>query len=152
VSNLWTGRLVREEGSELVEYSVTIILLLTMLFGIAAFAQALYSYHFVAHAAREATRWASVNGANCAADSSCKAPAAQSDVQTYVSNLIPPGIDPSQVKVTASWPTTTGICATPNAPGCPVEVQVTYSFHVAVPLVPIGPLAMSSSSQMIITH
>jgi Flp pilus assembly protein TadG len=150
VSNVWTERLAREEGSELVEYSVTIILLLTMLFGIAAFGQALYSYHFIAHAAREATRWASVNGATCATD--CTKPAGQNEVQTYVDNMIPPGIDSSQLKVTASWPSTTGICAVPNAPGCPVEVQVTYTFHVAVPLVPIGPLALSSSSQMIITH
>ncbi len=97
------------------------ILLLTMLFGIAAFGQALYSYHFVAHAAREATRWASVNGANCAADSSCKAPAAQSDVQTYVSNLIPPGIDPRRsVRNRLVAYDDFRICAAANnAPGAP---------------------------------
>lgn len=51
-----------EKGSVLVESAITVAVLFVILFGIIDFGRALYTYHFVANAAREATRWASVNG------------------------------------------------------------------------------------------
>jgi Flp pilus assembly protein TadG len=147
------GRLKKDEGSTLVEYAVVFILLITMVFGIIGFGDALYSYSFVNHAAREATRWAAVNGANCKTDSSCGAPAKASDVQTYVTNIAPPGIDSSKVTATATWPSSTGVCSTTsNAPGCKVNVQVSYSFHFNVPLIRTSALTLSSSSEMVISH
>ena len=89
-----------------------------MLFGVVDFGRALYAYHFVSHAAREASRWAAVNGTTCGNDAvtgtgdtgSCTAPvtgssgsyslctsgctyASQTDVQNYVQMIAPPGID-----------------------------------------------------------
>lgn len=55
-------------GSGLLEYAIVGILLLMMIFGIAGFGQLLYSYHFVSHAAREAARFAMVNGGTCNSD------------------------------------------------------------------------------------
>jgi Flp pilus assembly protein TadG len=150
-SNL--SRLHGEDGSSLVEFAIIAIVLVTLLVGIAGFGHALYAYHFVSHAAREATRWASVNGSQCANDSSCKASAAASDVQNYVNGIVPPGIDPNKLTVTATWPTVTGICATKsNAPGCTVQVQVSYSFSFIFPLIHTSPVQLSSTSQMIISH
>ena len=124
-----------------------------MLFGICGFGQALYAYHFVSHAAREATRWAAVNGYTCTNDASCTAPATQTDIQNYVARLTPPGIDPSNLTVSATWPSTEGICAKyDNDPGCTVEVKVSYKYSFILPLIGINPLTLSSTSDMIIAH
>jgi Flp pilus assembly protein TadG len=147
------ARLKGEEASSLVEYAVIMTMLFMLLFGIAGFAEALYSYHFVAHAAREGTRWASLNGSTCAGDGSCGSPAAASDVQTYINNMVPAGIDGSKVTVNATWPSTAGVCATTdNAPGCPVEVQVSYQFNFNFPLIKVSQLTLQSSSEMTIAH
>ena len=53
------------DGSNLLEYAIIFIVLMMMIFGIAGFGQLLYSYHFVSHAAREAARFAMVNGQTC---------------------------------------------------------------------------------------
>jgi Flp pilus assembly protein TadG len=146
-------QLQRDDGSNIVEYGIVFILFATMLFGIAGFGHALYAYHFVSHAAREATRWASVNGSTCASDSSCTAPAKGSDVTTFVDNIVPMGVNSSNVAVNTSWPSTAGVCAaTSNAPGCAVKVQVSYNFSFILPLIHTNAITVSSSSQMLISH
>jgi len=146
-------RLKGEDGNSLLEYAPVCILFTTMLFGVCGFGLALYAYHFVSHAAREATRWAAVNGFTCTSDMSCTAPATATDIQNHVTQLTPPGIDPKKLTVNPSWPSTTGICATEsNEPGCTVEVQVSYSYSFILPLVRSTPLTLSSTSEMIIAH
>jgi len=146
-------RLRGENGAGVVEYALVFILFVTIVFGVCGFGLALYDYHFVSHAAREATRWAAVNGHACASDSSCTAPATAADIQNYVAQLAPQGINPNNLTVTASWPSTDGICATvSNDPGCAVQVQVSYSYAFILPLIGINPLNLSSTSQMIIAH
>jgi Flp pilus assembly protein TadG len=126
-------RLKGEEGSGLVEYALIFVLLMTMLLGIMEFAAMLYDYHFVSNAAREATRWAAVNGSACTSDASCTAPvtcassgcttctttgcasAASADITNYVEMLaIPAGINTSSacgssgnsacLTTTPTWP------------------------------------------------
>jgi hypothetical protein len=181
VSQFFTGRAatglrrLRGEEGNLVEYSGIIILLLTMLLGIGDFGHALYAYHFVSHAAREATRWAAVNGyccgSNCAGgDGSCNGqngmnngPASSTDIQNYVKNLASSGVDASKLTVSASWPVQTNspqLCSSPvngtspqqNYPGCTVEVQVSYNVDLLLPLPGMGPMTLSSRSQMVIAH
>lgn len=164
-----------QRGAALVEYAFTFILSIILFLGIMGFGQALYAYHFVSNAAKEATRWASVNGANCNSDSSCNGvapmnngPATATDVNAYVQNHIPPGIDAANVTTSvcgvaggAACPASTpAFCttavgtqpATPNAPGCTVQVTVNYNYSFIFPLLPSAPLALSSSSTMIIVH
>jgi Flp pilus assembly protein TadG len=150
-------RLKGEEGTDLVEFAIMSILLMTLLFGIAGFGHALYAYHFVSNEAREATRWAAVNGSTCTDDGSCAATATGGDIQTYVRNHTPPGIDSTQVNAVTTWnpagsngPTTCS--TTPKAPGCTVEVQVTYNFQFVFPLISTSPLPLSSTSEMVIAH
>jgi Flp pilus assembly protein TadG len=161
-------RLKGECGSTLIEYALVLILFLTMLFGIMGFGLALYAYHFVSNEAKEAARWAAVNGSTCADDGSCNGtngmsdgPASEADIQNYVNNHVPMGIDSSKVKVT--WPNSaTGcptigpclsVCATtPDAPGCTVQVTVSYDFHFIFPLIDSNPLTLSSTSEMVIAH
>lgn len=182
-------RLRADEGASLLEYAIVCILSLVMMFGIMDFGRALYTYHFVSHAAREATRWAAVNGSTCNADAggtnpgSCTAPvtcsggtctactsgcapASLADIQNYVQMITPAGIDPNQVTTTPTSvigtkctsdakPSgcTPAICTnTWNAPGCTVQVQVSYNFGFLVPLVHNGSITLSSTSQMVIAH
>jgi Flp pilus assembly protein TadG len=149
--------LMGEEGTDLVEFAIMFLLLMTLLFGIAGFGHALYAYHFVSNAAREATRWAAVNGSTCGTDGSCTAPATATDVQTFVTNRTPPGIDSNQITVTPTWnpagsngPST--CTKTNNAPGCTVEVQVSYNFQFVFPLIRTSVLPLSSTSEMVIAH
>lgn len=150
-----------ERGSALVEFALVFILLMTILLGVAGFGHALYAYHYVSSAARQATRWAIVNGATCATDNTCAAPAAKSDVQTFIQNITPQGIDWSQVTVTTCGmagdtecgDSTLTVCATTvNSPGCVAQVNVSYNFQFIFPLLPANTLTLSSTSEMTIAH
>ena len=108
-----------EDGNGLVEYALVLMFLMSMLLGIVDFGRALYTYHFLSNAAREATRWAAENGAACGpydavsnptGDNSCNGvggmnngSASGADILTYVKNHTPPGIDPAQINVTSTW-------------------------------------------------
>jgi Flp pilus assembly protein TadG len=149
--------LTGEDGTDLVEFAIVFLLLMTLLFGIAGFGHALYAYHFVTNEAREATRWAAVNGSTCATDSSCTAPATATAVQSFVTNHTPLGIDSTQVTVTPTWNPAgsfgPSICnTTNNAPGCTVEVQISYNFRFVFPLISTTVLPLSSTSEMVIAH
>jgi Flp pilus assembly protein TadG len=128
-------RLKRASGATIVEFALVFIILITMLFGIAGFGHMLYAYHFANHAAKEATRWAMVNGATCNNDAafssnakgSCTAPvtcsagscstcssgcasATSTDISNYVQIMTPPGIDPSKIATSA--------CGVSDTPAC----------------------------------
>jgi Flp pilus assembly protein TadG len=162
----WTAkawrRLELEQGSSLVEFALIVVIFMSMILGIMDFGRALYSYHFVSHAAREATRYAAVRGSTCTLDGSCTndgycaTVATTACLPTYVKNTTPPGIDTTKITTTASWPVQTSspaVCkTTSNAPGCTVEVQVSYSFSFLVPLVHTGAVTLSSTSEMVIAH
>jgi Flp pilus assembly protein TadG len=160
----------------MVEYAFIFLFVMAVLLGIMDFSRALYDYHFVSNAARDATRWAAVNGLTCASDGSCNGtggmnngPASPSDIQAYVANRIPMGIDPNRLMTTVNYPTVTpepSICttyptapgcncytlATENSPGCTVAVQVSYQFNFLFPLVHISPINLSSTSRLVIVH
>jgi Flp pilus assembly protein TadG len=151
-------KLKREDGNNLIEYAIVFMFLMSMLLGIVDFSRALYTYHFLSNAAREATRYAAVRGSTCNDDLSCSAatpdtgPAAPGNtvIQDYVATIVPPGLKSTNVTTTPSWPGTGTICTVLNNPGCPVEVQVSYPFNFVVPFIRTAPLTLSSSSQMII--
>jgi len=152
-------RIRDEQGGSLVEFALGSSVLLMTLFGIFAICLALYSYVFVAEAAREATRYALVRGSSCTGFSDCGITSAE--LNTYVKNLGYPGINTSKLSATATWlspsanvPTTWSACTPCNAPGDAVEVQVTYTFPLGIPFWPkSGSLIhMSSSSQMTISQ
>lgn len=176
----WAGsrlqRLKGEDGNSLLEYAFVAMLFFIMLLGIIDFGRALYAYHFVSHAAREATRYAAVHGSTCNSDGSCSianpdtGPALSTNtvIQDYVQSIVPSGLDSSKVTTTPNWPTppepavcttdptTLGcncyVTATQNAPGCTVEVQVQYAFPFLYPFIHTGTLNLSSTSEMVIVH
>jgi len=151
----------REKGGTLVEFALVFIVLMTMIFGVFGFGHALYVYHFLDYTARDATRFASVHGSTCNDDLSCSTtggPASSGNtvIQNYVANLIPPGINSKILTVTPTYPLVAGgptTCgATQNAPGCTVQVTLTYPFKFNLPLMPTWTINMSSSSELVIAH
>lgn len=157
------GRLRRERGATMVEFAFVLILLLTLVLGIMGFGHALYVYHFLSNTSREASRWAAVNGSTCSDDGSCNGtgsmnngPASATDIQNYALGLVPTGIDAAQLTVATSWPTVANgpaVCAkTSNAPGCTVQVTLSYNFTFIFPLLPTATVPMSSTSEMVIAH
>ncbi len=146
----------KKRGSALVEFAFIVPLLFALVFGVIDFGRALYSYHFVSNAAREATRWASVRGWTCTDLNNCRASA--SDISAYVKSIAPLGIDTSssRLSATTTWvapPNNLAICNTyNNNPGCAVQVQVNYQFKFVLPFLPTSGITMSSTSQMIISQ
>lgn len=170
----------RERGSTLLEFAVTIIILLTFLFGIIDFSRALYTYHFVAHSAREATRYAVVRGSQCQLLAANGCPATSTSIETFVQGMATGiGVDKNSVEVTSNWSvptydgsgpqtenctlnTTTGLL---DNPGCMIQVTVAYPFKFIFPFMPsntctIGPagqtvtgnICMTSTSEMVISQ
>jgi Flp pilus assembly protein TadG len=136
-------RIRAEEGSSIVEFAFSFMILCTVLFGIMELALCFYTFNFVAETAREATRYASVRGSKCSGFSDCQI--TQGQLTTYVQNLAYPGIDPSALNVTLTE-------ASGNTPGNPVQVTITYQFPLAVPFLFKNTWALTSTSQMVISQ
>jgi Flp pilus assembly protein TadG len=141
-----------DSGSNLVEYAILFIAFMMLMFGITGFGHALYAYTFVSNVARDASRWAAVNGSTCGSDNSCNGvgimnngPASPGDVTTYVTNRTPLGIDPAQITVTTTF-------IPDNKPGSFVEVQVQYNFTFIFPLIRTSVLPLSSTSETVVIH
>jgi Flp pilus assembly protein TadG len=160
------GRVWSEEGSAILETAMSIMILLTFMFGVIETGLALYSYHFISEAAREGTRYAIVRGSlagtlACAAPGppTCQAQGGNNtgDIATYVKNLGFPGINPNNMTVNSAWSTyvhgsscpATGPC---NSPGNLITITVTYNFPLTVPFIPAQTWAMSSTAAMIIQN
>lgn len=114
-----------ERGSGMVEYAFVVIIFLSLMFGVSGFGHALFVYHHLNSAAKEAARWAAVNGHLCGTlgDNSCNGtapmnngPAKLADVLNYVKGITPTGIDPN--KITISTATTPPTCGLSDTPAC----------------------------------
>jgi Flp pilus assembly protein TadG len=139
-----------EEGQTVVESAFSLLILLMTVLGIMDLGLALYSYDFVADAAREGARYAVVHGSTCVG---CVA--TQSSVETYVKSLGLGGIRSSDLTVTATWPDTSS--CTPSVSPCNnrgnnVVVTVNYVFRLNIPLVPSSTLNLSSTSESMIAQ
>lgn len=130
-----------QRGDAIVEAAITLVFFMSLLFGIEEFGRALYAHHFVSHAAREAVRWAAVNGATCADDTSASnpggtcngtanapvynsAPATSGDVLTFVKDITPSSFNKSASRLsittcgTAGGAVDTGECADSKLTKC----------------------------------
>ena len=162
----WARRFAREEGSAMVEAALSCVILMMLLIGICEMSLALYSYHSVSYAAREATRWAMVRGSQCTGLTGCGA--SNSDIQTYLRGAALPGITSTNLSTATTWYTVTmdtsatqptavlTSCGTTpagcNVPGNQVLVTVTYSFPLRIPGIPHATWTMKSTSAMVISQ
>jgi len=164
-----------ECGASLVEFALSAAIYFSLFLGVIQMGMALYTYNFVAEAARDATRYAAVRGAQSCTISStfpnCNLlPSSTGNpLKAYVQSLGYPGSNAGNLSVTATWwePTTTSghkswttACtgatdASGNAcnlAGNMVKVVVTENYTLAVPFVPNITLPVSSVSEMMISE
>jgi Flp pilus assembly protein TadG len=126
----------RQRGAAMVEGALVMVVFLFMLFGLMDFGRMVWSYTTVAHSAREATRFASVHG------SASGHTASASQIQGIVTSSSL-GLDPSKLTTTVTF--------TPDqSAGSTVKVSVSYSFSAIAPYIPVAPIALTSTSQMVI--
>jgi Flp pilus assembly protein TadG len=149
-----------EHGSAMMEFALSAVVLLMVIFGIMDFSRAVYVYHFVSYSAQQGTRYAIVRGAHwgstsCASTTTLACNATAANVQSYVQSLATKGITASKVTVTTTWPGTnlkgssTG-CGTANSSGCLVKVKVSYSFSFILPFLPKSALGFTGTSEAVI--
>jgi Flp pilus assembly protein TadG len=151
----------RQRGSSLVEQALVLTFLLAVMFGIIDFGRALYTYHFVSEAAREATRWASVRGSTTTLPGGQATNGPGGNVQAFVANVSGMGLDSTKITATTNWPiraysnpSCVGAGNNKKNPGCIVQVQVDYAFQFTMPFLPPSTTTfnMSSTSEMVITQ
>ncbi|HUB29057.1 MAG TPA: TadE/TadG family type IV pilus assembly protein [Terracidiphilus sp.] len=105
-----------QDGASLVEVAVSLAVYLSLLFSVIEISLALYAYNFVSDAAREATRYAVIRGANSCVPSpgfpncnlqpgsitSTTNPSAN-PVLAYIDSLRYPGLDPNNLSTDVTW-------------------------------------------------
>ena len=145
-----------QSGQTLIEFAITISVLLTALFTLMEICLALYTWSTITELACEGTRYAIVRGSTCVtaaasgAGASCTASA--SAINSYVASIGYPNIGGAAITVNTRFSadgttfTTTGN----NDPNDIVRVQVSYPFPIRLPFVPKNGINMSVRSEMTI--
>jgi Flp pilus assembly protein TadG len=100
-----------DRGVNSVEFALVLTIILgPLLFGIMDMTRALYAYHFVSNAAREACRYAQVRGATFSAKGACATTTAYTcdataaNITSYVQSIVPLGIQVSSTSTPAACP------------------------------------------------
>jgi Flp pilus assembly protein TadG len=160
-----------EEGSSMLEFAFSAIIVFVLLFGSIGVAMAFYTYEVVNQYARDASRYAIVHGADCSIPptytTSCSigtggsgntAPANVA-LKTYLNHQIFPGINGANLTVRTTYAKAPGAgqCTTYpatdcNGPGDQVTVIVSYPYLYKIPFIPQRSFTMEASSTMIISQ
>ena len=131
-----------DTGQALVEFSLAIVIFLTVLMGVVDFGMAIYKYNGVSEAAREIARVASVHQGSLTFGVSSEITAAVATQQKLVPGLGSPTMSCTDVNG-ASVALVNGKCPTTAF----VNVTVTAPYRAATPLVGLlGSLTMKGSS------
>lgn len=164
-------RVGADNGATLVETAMACTIFFALLLGAFEFSLAFYTFHYTSSAAREASRYAIVRGSTCQtnlplAPASFHCGATKDDIANYVKSLGYPGIEPANMTVgvttcqgdlhagsnnrpTTTWSTCDYTGTTYNNPGDEVQINVTYSFPLAIPFWNRESVGISSSSSMV---
>jgi Flp pilus assembly protein TadG len=143
-------------GVVMVESAIVLPILFMFTIGLIVIGLGVFRYQQVAALAREGARYASVHGAQYAAESSNSA-ATPSDV--YNNAILPQavGLNPSNLTYSVTWDASnspTSANASSNPPGAPlvntVTVSVTYSWVPEMYLA--GPINLSSTAVMPVSY
>jgi Flp pilus assembly protein TadG len=138
----WSGN----EGSSLVEFAVSVPVLLTFFFGLIQVSIASYTRAAISECAREGTRYAMVHGSTCETASGASCTLTAPAIESYVSSIPWPNLGGGGMTVIANYPDIN------ESPGSRVQVTVTYVFPLNVPFTPKSSFTMSSTSLMYIVQ
>jgi Flp pilus assembly protein TadG len=155
-----------EEGSAMLEFALSAVVLFVLLFGCIGLAMALYTYEVMNQYARDASRYAIVHGNDCSIPpnftTSCSigtGSTANAALKTYLNHQIFPGINGPSLTVATTYAMAPGAgqCTTSpgttcNGPGDQVTVTVSYPYLYAIPFIPQRSFTMHASSTMVISQ
>jgi Flp pilus assembly protein TadG len=147
-----------EDGQTLVEFAISLTLLLTSVFTLIELCLMFYTYATIQECAREGARYAIVRGSSCitgsTANSGVSCTASASSINNYVASLGYPNAGGGAMSVSTDFSadgttfTTTGN----NDPNDLVRVQVSYVFPVKLPFVPKNSWKLKAQSEMYIVQ
>lgn len=124
-----------ERGATILEFALTLPILLTFMLAIVGLTIAVSFYSTLAQVARDGARFAMVRGSS---PGNLLGQATAADVRAYVQMRAGFG---TATQVTTTW--------SPNKdPGSVVQVTAQLVFRPPIPFVPIEPLTISSTSRM----
>jgi hypothetical protein len=134
-------------GQGTVEFALTSIAFLFMLLLIIEGGRLLYTYHELTSTAREGARYAAAQGYH-------SGNVTDSDsIADYVATRVA-GLDSDSLTVVADWPGDAGCGTDPeepelNRPGCPVTIDVTYSYQPLITAIAgSGTITLQADSAM----
>ena len=122
----------------MVEFALGFMFVLVLIIGLMEFGRAVWTYTTVAHATRQAARYAMAHGS--------QNPATTDQIRAVVASQAV-GLDSSQLEVNTTWNPA-------NQRGATVQVQVRYPFQlVSSPLlVNQGTLRIGATSRMVVAN
>lgn len=128
----------RNRGSVVAEVAMALPVMMFAMLGLVDIGRGIAAKAALGHAARLATRYASVRS------STSGSPATATTVQDFLREHIE-GLDPESVTVATTWEPT-------NNRGSTVQVAVSYDFELAMPFIPVDTISLSSRSESIISN
>ena len=144
-----------EAGVALVEFALSIVLLLTIIFGIIDIGRAIFAYVWVANTARVGARYAMVTGALCLYPDGTSCRATNGQVISYLennsqgigfTNSCPISENQGAVCIQAGCISATAQSQLPCASGVEAAVQVQCQFGFFLPFLPHQTWTMASTS------
>jgi Flp pilus assembly protein TadG len=149
--DLRSGHLADNRGQSLVEFSLVVLVLLMLLFGVVEIGRMVLVYTTVANAAKAGVRYAIVNGSDSA--SPCSSGSTTACV-TMVKNFASAGgLNTANLLVSVNYPGTgcpPGVTGT-NAPGCWVRVTANYPYDPFLGYFNLPSINLGSGSEGAIT-
>jgi Flp pilus assembly protein TadG len=135
-----------EEGAAVIEFAMTVPILLSCFFGLVQVCLACYIHQVLTESAREGTRYAIVRGTTCVNGSGSSCTATVASVNSFVSSIGWPNVAGGTMIVNTTYPDGN------EQPGSRVQVNVTYAFPFRIPFVPSSTINLSSNSVMYIVQ
>lgn len=127
-----------QKGAAMVEFALTFVAILLILFGIMEFGRIIYSYNILACATKEAARYAIVHGSRSGS------PATAAAIETQLERWTI-GLDRSRINVATTWDPS-------NTPGSVVRIQATYNVMPMTRMIFRNPLLLSSRAEVVISR
>lgn len=148
-----------EAGVALVEFALSIVLALTIIFGIIDFGRAIFAYVWVANTARIGARYAMVGGSYCLYPDGTSCSVSGPQLVSYLqsnsqgiafTNACPVGGTRGSVCIQSGCISSTAFSQLPCASTVEVAVQVQYQFGFICPFLPLPTWTMTSTSARIV--
>ena len=127
-------------GQALVEFALASTTFLLLVFGVMEMCVAVYSYNTICSAAREAVRFAIVHsptGPN---------PATTAQIQQVAIDYAP-ALNLTASEITVSWPADAALPSQLDA-----QVSISHAFTLQIPFIVTTSLALSGTSQMLVSQ